>query len=195
MAVKIEANDIFAIHEGYAYTTTDAKHAKAWSDQRNGEVSRGRVSGKTLTEWREAGSPAVEPLEKKSNTVNNDEDVVATLIAKKLLSNGKLGKQELQFPITRKLMRETRGAMRGRPSSENYLNCAIKLIEDQDVAPIQILEANDTVHNVTEQDSGEYSISRDKDATEGNLRAANRVLTERLEAVEAELAAIKSSQE
>lgn len=189
MATEIKnAENVYTIHNGFIYTTDEAAYAKAWQAEKDGEAKRGRVSGETLEAWKEAGSPEITLPEK--STKSDGTEIIGHVVVRKILKDGSLSKAAPEkLEINRAMMREVRGPLRGRPSSDNWMECALKVIGDNDkVAPIEIVESNETTHVVEEAEDGSYTATKDKAGTETKLRKNNEVLSNRIAELERILA-------
>lgn len=192
MAIAIETNAPARIVEidgvNIAFDETDVKMARIHV-QKDGQ--KGPLKKDDLIEWFKAEQPFYdipEPAEKKAKVAKDDSnDVAAELIYHKLTSKGQIGKAEHREPITRGMIRELRRGLRGRASSQNYLDAIIGKIES-DWVPVSIIDTSSNVHEITKTDAGKWVAVRNRESTEGVLRTRLAEVEAQLEAYEAKLA-------
>lgn len=192
MAIAIETTAPARIVEidgqNVAFDTQDLAMARVHADKVG---MKGPLKKEDLIDWFKADQPFYaipEPAEKKAKVVKDDtNDVAAELIYHKLTNKGQIGKTEFREPITRGMIRSVRLGLRGRASSQNYLDSVINKIES-DWVPVSIIDSGSNVHEITKTDAGKWVAVRNRESTEGVLRTRLAEVEAQLEAYEAKLA-------
>lgn len=174
--------------ENIAFDATDLAMARIHVNKMG---MKGPLKKEDLQLWWSDGQPDYalpEPAEKKKAVKADDSnDVAAELIYHKLTNKGQIGKTEFREPITRGMIRSVRLGLRGRASSQNYLDSIINKIES-DWVPVSIIDTGSNVHEIAKADDGKWIATRNRESTEGVLRTRLAEVEAQLEAYEAKLA-------